>query len=158
MSVLQVGDLAPDFEAPVAGGDYQTGQKLKLSDLLGEVVVLYFYPKDDTPGCTTQACDIRDNYDAVSQRCKIFGISVDSIAKHEKFLAKYALPFPLWSDEDQQIVEKYDVWVEKSMYGKKYFGVERSTFVVGRDGKLAAIIRKVKPAEHVKWLEENLPE
>jgi peroxiredoxin Q/BCP len=146
---LSLGDLAPSFTSTAVGGSYGTGAPVSLSDFAGQNVVLYFYPKDDTPGCTTQACGLRDAWDQFSQRAVVFGISPDSAKSHQKFINKFELPFPLISDESKQIAEAYQVWVEKSMYGKKYMGVERSTFVVGADGKLKAVFRKVKPDEHV---------
>ena len=115
----------------------------------GSSVVLYFYPKDDTPGCTVQACGLRDAWDELGVHANIFGVSVDSAASHEKFIKKYRLPFPLLADVDKEIVASYGVWVEKSMYGKKYMGVERSTFVIDGAGRISAIFRKVRPEEHV---------
>jgi peroxiredoxin Q/BCP len=142
--VVAEGKPAPDFELTT-----DTGETVRLSDLKGHPVVLYFYPKDDTPGCTTQACGIRDAYQEFRDRgALVFGISADDEASHQKFKAKYELPFTLLADTDKQAVEAYDVWKEKSMYGKKYMGIERSTFVVGKDGALAKELRKVKPAEH----------
>jgi peroxiredoxin Q/BCP len=120
-------------------------------------VVLYFYPKDDTPGCTTQACGIRDAWPEISDKAHVFGVSIDPVKSHEKFIQKFNLPFPLLSDPDQKIVQAYGVWVEKSMYGKTYMGTERSTFVIGTDGKITAVFRKVKPAEHVDLLLGVLP-
>ncbi|MCA9764743.1 MAG: peroxiredoxin, partial [Gemmatimonadetes bacterium] len=125
----EVGDEAPDFTAPVVGGDDADGGTVTLSALRGRPVVLYFYPKDDTPGCTTQACGIRDAWGELSKRARVFGVSVDSVKKHRKFIDKHGLPFPLISDEDRAIVEAWGVWVEKSLYGRKYFGTERTTFV-----------------------------
>jgi len=144
MSELVVGAKAPSFSAPD-----QSGKTVSLSDFKGKTVVLYFYPKDDTPGCTVEACSFRDEYTAFKKKgAVVLGLSPDSTKKHTKFIEKYSLPFPLLADEDHKICEAYGVWVEKSMYGKKYMGVERSTFVIGPDGKLKAIYRKVKPAEH----------
>ena len=159
MSTLQVGNKAPSFNTTAVGGEYGTGTPLKLSDLKGQSVVLYFYPKDDTPGCTTQACGIRDVWkDIKATGAVLFGVSIDPVKSHEKFLTKFDLPFPLLSDTDKSIVEAYGVWVEKSMYGKKYMGTERTTFVIDAKGKIAAIFTKVKPAEHaglvIKALEE----
>ncbi len=147
---LQVGDKAPAFTAVAVGGEYGDGKKVSLSDFKGKNVVLYFYPKDDTPGCTTQACALRDAWKEFAGKGIIFGVSVDSAKSHAKFIAKHELPFPLLVDEDHAIVDAFGVWVEKSMYGKKYMGTERSTFVIGGDGKLKAILRKVKPAEHAE--------
>jgi peroxiredoxin Q/BCP len=146
------GTQAPDFNAPVTGGGYAGGATAKLSDLRDKPVVLYFYPKDDTPGCTVQACGIRDSWAALQKKAHVFGVSIDSIKKHDKFIAKHELPFPLISDEEQKIVEAYGVWVEKSMYGKKYMGTERSTFVVGKDGVIKAVLEKVSPKEHAEQL------
>jgi peroxiredoxin Q/BCP len=146
------GTQAPDFNAPVTGGGYAAGATVKLSDLRDKPVVLYFYPKDDTPGCTVQACGIRDSWAALQKKAHVFGVSIDSIKKHDKFIAKHELPFPLISDEEQTIVEAYGVWVEKSMYGKKYMGTERSTFVIGKDGVIKAVLEKVSPKEHAEQL------
>ncbi len=154
---LNVGDAAPEFSATAVGGKYGAGKEVSLGDLQGRSVVLYFYPKDDTPGCTTQACGLRDAWRDLENRGEIFGVSVDSTKSHEKFIGKYQLPFPLLSDPEHKMVEAYGVWVEKSMYGKKYMGAERSTFVIGPDGRLSAIYRKVKPEEHVDLLLNALP-
>jgi peroxiredoxin Q/BCP len=155
--MLELGDQAPDFEAPVVGGSFSEGATLRLSDLRGQTVILYFYPKDDTPGCTAQACSLRDHYSYVIERgAAIFGVSVDSVSSHEKFIAKHQLPFPLISDESKEIVQAYGVWVEKSMYGKKYMGVERSTFLIGPNGRIKSIFRKVKPEAHTEILIEDL--
>ncbi len=155
-SSLAVGDSAPDFSATAVGGKYGAGEIVRLKDLRGKPVVLYFYPKDDTPGCTAQACGLRDSWGELEGRAEIFGVSIDSAASHEKFIAKYELPFPLLSDPEKAIMNAYGVWVEKSMYGKKYMGAERSTFVIDPQGRIAAILRKVKPAEHVAQLQEAL--
>jgi peroxiredoxin Q/BCP len=142
--VVAEGKPAPDFELTT-----DTGETVALSALKGQPVVLYFYPKDDTPGCTTQACGIRDAYQEFRDRgALVFGISADDEASHAKFKQKYELPFTLLADPERKAIEAYDVWTEKSMYGKKYMGIERSTFVVDRDGNLAKELRKVKPAEH----------
>ena len=156
-SELKVGDRAPDFRATAVGGKYGSGREVSLQDLRGRAVVLYFYPKDDTPGCTVQACALRDSWTEMEKRGEIFGVSVDPAASHEKFIKKHALPFPLLADVDHQMVEAYGVWVEKSMYGKKYMGAERSTFVIDAEGHLSAIFRKVKPEEHVDLLLNALP-
>jgi peroxiredoxin Q/BCP len=145
MKELVVGDKAPLFSAPD-----QTGKPVKLGDFTGHTVVLYFYPKDDTPGCTTQACSYRDGYGEFKKKGVIvLGMSPDDAESHAKFAEKFSLPFPLLADEGHKIAEMYGVWVEKNMYGKKYMGVERSTFVIDRQGRLAAIYRKVKPGETV---------
>ncbi|MDQ6861614.1 MAG: thioredoxin-dependent thiol peroxidase [Verrucomicrobiota bacterium] len=149
---LNIGDPAPDFRAEAVGGKYGAGREVSSGDLRGKPVVLYFYPKDDTPGCTTQACAMRDAWSDLESRGEIFGVSVDSAKSHEKFIAKHQLPFPLLADVDKKIVEAYGVWVEKSMYGKKYMGAERSTFVIDAEGRIAKIFRKVKPEEHVDLL------
>jgi peroxiredoxin Q/BCP len=153
---LNAGDLAPEFRARAIGGKYGAGQDVSLADFRGSTVVLYFYPKDDTPGCTVQACGLRDAWEEFSGSASIFGVSVDSDASHEKFIKKYQLPFPLLSDPDKKIVNSYGVWVEKSMYGKKYMGAQRSTFVIDGTGRISAIFRKVKPEEHVAILREAL--
>jgi peroxiredoxin Q/BCP len=145
---LKIGDPAPAFSATAVGAAYAGGREVSLKDFKGKTVVLYFYPKDDTPGCTKQACGLRDAWRDFEKKAEVFGVSIDPVKSHEKFIAKYELPFPLLSDEDRQIVEAYGVWVEKSMYGKKYMGTERSTFVIGPDGKFKAIFRKVKPDDH----------
>jgi peroxiredoxin Q/BCP len=152
MSQLQIGDRAPAFEAIAVGGKYGEGQSVSLSDLKGRNLVLYFYPKDDTPGCTTQACSLRDSWSELEGKAEIFGVSIDPAKSHRKFIDKFTLPFPLLSDEKRDMVADYEVWVEKSMYGKKYMGTERSTFVIDRDGRIKAILRKVKPGEHVAEL------
>lgn len=149
-----IGSPAPAFTAKVTGGEYGEEATLSLSDLAGQTVVLYFYPKDLTPGCTTQACDLRDNWATVAAKAKVFGVSPDSIKSHQKFIAKKELPFPLISDEDKSIVNAYGVWVEKSLYGRLGFGTERTTFVIGPDQKIKAVLPKVKPAEHVSKILE----
>jgi thioredoxin-dependent peroxiredoxin len=144
MSELKIGSKAPAFSAPD-----QSGKKLSLKDFAGKTVVLYFYPKDDTPGCTTEACNFRDESKAFAARgAVIVGVSPDDAKSHTKFIEKFSLPFPLLADTDHKISEAYGVWVEKSMYGKKYMGVERSTFLISPEGQLTHIFRKVKPAEH----------
>ncbi len=153
---LEVGDKAPGFRALAVGGEYGAGQEVSLANLRGTPVVLYFYPKDDTPGCTIQACSLRDSWGELRGQAKIFGVSVDSTRSHEKFIEKYELPFPLLSDPEKEIVNAYSVWVEKSMYGKKYMGTERSTFVIDGAGRIAAIFRKVKPEDHVAIVQDAL--
>jgi thioredoxin-dependent peroxiredoxin len=153
---LFVGEMAPAFRAVAVGGEFGDGREVTLEDLRGRPVVLYFYPKDDTPGCTTQACGLRDSWASVKAKAQIFGVSVDSPKSHRKFIDKYDLPFPLLSDPEKQIVGAYGVWVEKSMYGRKYMGAERSTFIVDATGRIAAIFRKVKPEDHVGVVLEAL--
>src|SRR5947209_9321136 len=142
--MLEPGDTAPDFTLPD-----QHGNPVTLSDLRGKTVVLYFYPKADTPGCTTQACGVRDHrgdYDEAG--AVVLGVSPDPVKAVTKFDAKYGLGFPLLADEHHEVAEQYGVWVEKSMYGRKYMGNERSTFVIDPEGKISQLFRKVKPAEH----------
>jgi peroxiredoxin Q/BCP len=142
--VLEPGDQAPDFTLPD-----QDGTEVSLSGLRGKNVVLYFYPKADTPGCTTQACGVRDHRADYEQAdAVVLGVSPDPVKNIAKFDTKYSLGFPLLADEDHSVADAYGVWVEKSMYGRKYMGMERSTFVIGADGKIKQIFRKVKPAEH----------
>ena len=149
---VEKGDPAPDFTlSSDAGGD------VTLSSLRGKKVVLYFYPKDDTPGCTTQACDLRDamprfeGLDAV-----VLGVSPDSVASHRKFRDKFGLNFPLLADEDHRVAEAYGVWKEKSMYGRTFMGIERSTFLIDEDGKIQEAWRKVSPKGHAELLQETL--
>ena len=138
------GKPAPDFEL-----ESDAGETVRLADLRGTPVVLYFYPKDDTPGCTTQACGIRDAYQEFRDRgAVVLGVSPDDEASHGKFKEKFSLPFTLLADTDHRVAEDYEVWKERSMYGKKYMGIERSTFVIDADGNVAKELRKVKPAEH----------
>lgn len=153
----QVGKAAPKFSAEVVAPDADPA-KLSLKDLQGERVVLVFYPKDSTPGCTTQACAIRDGWTDLKDRVKIFGVSIDDAKSHAKFIDKQSLPYPLISDPDKKIVEAYGVWVEKSMYGKTFMGTERSTFIIGPDGKLEAVLEKVKPKLHLEQLIATLDE
>ncbi len=148
----QVGEQAPEFTAPVVGEGYGEEAQLSLEGLRGEKVVLYFYPKDDTPGCTTQACGIRDSWKELSKLAKVFGVSIDPAKSHRKFIDKYELPFPLISDESKEIVEAYGVWVKKNMYGREYMGTERTTFVIDEKGEVTAVFPKVKPGEHVDKL------
>lgn len=145
MSALQVGDVAPDFTAVT-----DSGATVSLGDFRGKRVVLYFYPKDDTPGCTTQACGFRDNYPVIEEKnAVVLGVSPDSAKSHQKFKTKFDLPFTLLVDEDHAIAEAYGVWAEKSMYGKKYMGIERSHFVIDENGKIADAQVKVKPEDSV---------
>lgn len=150
--MLNIGDRAPDF-------DLETDQdgKISLSSLQGKWVVLYFYPKDNTSGCTAQACDFRDQKSHFEdQDAVILGISKDSLKSHQKFRTDHALSFPLLSDETGEICQKYGVWAEKSMYGKKYFGIERSTFLINPEGKIAAEWRNVKVPQHVESVLKTL--
>jgi peroxiredoxin Q/BCP len=148
MVKLNVGDAAPAFE-----GNDQDGNKVALRDFRGKKVVLYFYPKDNTPGCTTQACNLRDNYALLlKQGYIVLGISSDSEASHQKFIQKHDLPFPLIADTDKSIHEQYGVWVEKNMYGRKYMGTARTTFVMDEKGKITEIISKVDTANHTEQI------
>lgn len=149
---LKIGSTAPNVELPS-----DAGQLHKLSDYHGQKVVLYFYPKDDTSGCTAEACDFRDQLSNFSNlKAAVLGISRDSPQRHNKFKSKYKLNFPLLSDEDGSTCIAYETWVEKSMYGKKYFGIERSTFLIDEKGIIRHIWRKVKVANHVKEILEIL--
>lgn len=142
--MLKEGSKAPDFTAT-----NQNGEKVKLSDLKGKRVVLYFYPKDDTPGCTKEACSFRDADDVYTKKgIKVLGVSTDSESSHQKFISKFSLPFDLLADTDKNIVEKYGVWGEKSMYGRKYMGTLRKTFLIDENGKIVKIFDKVKVDEH----------
>ena len=146
MSKVNIGDTAPDFTATT-----DAGIMVRLSDYRGKRVVLYFYPKDDTPGCTTQACGFRDNYLAIEEKNAIvLGVSPDGAKSHQKFKTKFNLPFTLVADEDHSIAEAYGVWVEKSMYGKQYMGIERSHFVIDENGKVVDAQVKVKPEDSVE--------
>lgn len=145
---LEVGDKAPSFTLPA-----DDGGKVSLKDLKGQTVVLYFYPKDDTSGCTAEACAFRDQLPNFSKvKATVIGISRDSVASHDKFKQKYGLTFPLASDEDGKVCEAYDTWVEKSMYGRKYMGTERSTFLIDEKGVIRGIWRKVKVPGHADEL------
>jgi peroxiredoxin Q/BCP len=141
---IQEGSKAPDFTLAT-----DSGEKLKLSTLKGKNVVLYFYPKSDTPGCTTEACEFRDQNAAYAKAdTVVLGVSPDPVKAQAKFRTKFDLPFTLLADEEHAVAEKYGVWVEQGMYGKKYMGVERSTFIIDKEGKIAKIFPKVKPAGH----------
>ena len=142
--MIEEGKPAPDFELTSDGGE-----KVKLSELRGNPVVLYFYPKDDTPGCTTQACGIRDAYGEFERAgAVVLGVSPDDESSHVKFRTKYGLPFTLLADTDHAVAEQYGVWGEKTFAGKSYMGVSRSTFVIGADGAVKKVMRDVKPATH----------
>jgi peroxiredoxin Q/BCP len=141
---LNIGDKAPDFKAKD-----QDGNEIKLGDFKGKKIVLYFYPKDNTPGCTAQACNLRDNYEELQKQGYIvIGVSQDSEKSHKKFIEKQNLPFPLIADEDHTVHNLYGTWGEKKMYGKTYMGTKRTTFVIDEDGKIEDIIEKVKTKEH----------
>ena len=141
---LKVGDKAPDFNVST-----DAGQKVKLSDFKGKKIVLYFYPKDDTPGCTKEACAFRDGINEIKDRgAVVLGVSTDSVDSHKKFKSKFELNFPLLADTDKKIVEAYGVWKEKINYGKKYMGIERTTFIINKEGKISHIFPKVKVDEH----------
>lgn len=145
MADLKVGDVAPAFSLPAT-----TGETISLQDFLGKKkIVLYFYPKDDTPGCTKEACSFRDTLPDIQKKdTVVLGVSADDLKAHDKFIKKYTLNFPLLSDADHKVAEAYGAWGEKSMYGKKYFGMIRKTFIIGKDGKLEHVFHKVKPEEH----------
>jgi peroxiredoxin Q/BCP len=141
---LKEGDVAPDFTAVTSGGG-----KISLADFKGQNVILYFYPRDDTPGCTKEACGLRDEFAEFKKRnAVILGVSTDSVSSHDKFIEKFKLPFPLLADEDKKIVQAYGVWGEKSFLGRKYTGTNRVTFLIGGDGRIKKIWPKVKPETH----------
>ncbi len=152
MTDLKIGDPAPDFDLPRDGGT-----QIKLSDFKGQKLILYFYPKDDTPGCTTQACGFNENLKAFkSLDAAVIGISKCSVKKHDKFVAKYDLNFPLASDDNGDTCELYGVWGEKSMYGKKFMGITRTTFLIDEDGKIAHIWPNVKVKNHIEDVKSKL--
>ncbi len=143
---IREGQPAPDFSL-----SNQAGEMVALKELQGKLVVLYFYPKDDTPGCTTEACNFRDNMGRIqSVGALVYGVSPDSVVSHQKFINKFDLSFPLLSDDGAKVAKAYGIWKEKNMYGKKYMGIERSTFLIDEQGNLAKIWRKVKPAGHAE--------
>lgn len=145
---LKINSPAPDFTSVD-----QHGQPMKLSDYRGKKVVLYFYPKDDTPGCTAQACSLRDNYATLQAAgYEVLGVSADNQTAHQKFIKKYDLPFTLVSDTDQEVVNAYGVWKEKSMYGRKFMGIARTTFLIDEQGIITDIIEKVDTKEHAKQI------
>ncbi|MBB6447841.1 thioredoxin-dependent thiol peroxidase [Bacillus benzoevorans] len=155
MAVLE-GQLAPDFSLPASNGE-----NVKLSDFRGKNVVLYFYPKDMTPGCTTEACDFRDRHqDFSDSNMVVLGVSPDPITKHEKFIEKYGLPFLLLADEENAAAQAFDVWKLKKNFGKEYMGIERSTFIIDAEGKVVKEWRKVKVKDHInevfQFIQENL--
>lgn len=142
--MLNEGDTAPDFAV-----NDQDGKKVKLSDYKGKNIALYFYPRDMTPGCTKEACSFRNRYeDLQKNNIIVFGVSADDEKKHQKFIEKHELPFPLLADTENKVSELYGVWVEKNMYGKKYMGIKRTTFLIDQDGKILKIFKKVKVSEH----------
>jgi thioredoxin-dependent peroxiredoxin len=143
---LMEGDMAPSFSAPTNGGG-----TISLADFKGQNVVLYFYPRDDTPGCTKEACAFRDHFaDFRKKGAVVLGVSIDPVKSHDKFVKKYELPFALLADEDKKIVQAYGVWGQKSFLGKKYMGIHRVTFLIGPDGRIKKIWPKVKPEEHAE--------
>ncbi|MEN2468067.1 thioredoxin-dependent thiol peroxidase [Ornithinibacillus sp. FSL M8-0202] len=153
---LEVGKPAPSFALP-----NQEGEEVRLEDLKGKHVVLYFYPKDMTPGCTTEACDFRDNHESFKELdAVIVGVSPDPVASHQKFITKHELPFLLLADEEHKVAEAYDVWKLKKNFGREYYGVERSTFIIDKEGKLQKEYRKVKVDGHVEdalnFIRDNL--
>ncbi|MEL7221933.1 MAG: thioredoxin-dependent thiol peroxidase [Bacteroidota bacterium] len=152
MTHLKVGDQAPDFSGKLA-----TGETVSLSDYAGKKLVLYFYPKDDTPGCTVEACNLRDNYSELrAQGYEILGVSPDPMAKHQKFITKYDLPFDLLADEDKSTLMAYGAWGPKKFMGRSYEGVHRFTFVIDEEGKIAAVITKVKTKRHTAQILEAM--
>ena len=152
VGMIDIGTVAPDFTL-----ETDQGEPLTLSAFRGNKVVLYFYPKDDTPGCTIQACDFRDamqGFDKV--KAVVMGVSPDSVQSHSKFRAKFGLNFPLLADEDHSVATAYGVWKEKKMYGRTYMGIERSTFLINEEGVISEVWRKVKPKVHTEMLSELL--
>lgn len=142
--MLEAGDAAPNFE-----GRTQTGDSVRLSDLRGQRVVLYFYPKDDTPGCTKQACNLRDDYRALlDSGIEVIGVSADDVQSHQAFAEKYDLPFPLIADPDKKIVMSYGVWGEKNLYGNKSMGIKRTTFLIDEDGAIVHVFKRPRVEEH----------
>jgi len=151
--VIEEGKPAPDFEL-----QSDSGETVRLSDFLGKPVVLYFYPKDDTPGCTAEACEFRDSYETYRQRgVEILGVSPDDVASHEKFKSKYQLPFTLLADPGHKTAEAYGVWGERRFAGKKYLGINRSTFVIDEKGKVARAMIGIKPAGHAAAVLDEFP-
>ena len=150
---LSEGAAAPDFTLP-----NDAGESVSLEGLRGEWVVLYWYPKDDTPGCTTEACEIRDNWQLLEGEAKLFGVSPDSVTSHQKFRDKYALPFPLLADEGHAVSDAYGVWGPKKFMGKEYMGVDRATFIIDPKGNIAKVFPAVKPAGHSLEILQSLQE
>jgi len=148
MITLKEGDIAPNFK-----GLNQDGDELSLNEFKGKKIILYFYPKDNTSACTAEACNLNDNYSVLTQKgYVVIGVSPDSAASHQKFIAKYELNFNLITDESKVILEKYGVWGEKSMYGRKYMGVNRTTFIIDEEGKIEKIFNKVKTKAHTEQI------
>jgi len=152
MTKLKIGDKAPDF----VGVD-QNGNSISLADFKGSNLILYFYPKDNTPGCTNEACDMRDNYNMwLEKGYKVLGVSPDSEASHQKFISKYNLPFPLIADVDKEIIKAYGAWGPKKLYGREYEGLLRTTFVINKEGRIEHIFTKVKTKEHTNQILDSL--
>ena len=150
--MIKEGNKAPEFNLPASNG-----KTITLKDLKGKNIVIYFYPKDDTPGCTVEACGFRDSYKEIEKLgAVILGVSPDNVTSHEKFIKKFNLPFNLLADTDKKMCQNYGVWVEKSMYGKKYMGVARTTFIINKEGKISKIFEKVKPEGHNKEIIEAI--
>jgi peroxiredoxin Q/BCP len=149
---LKKGDAAPDFT-----GLDQDGKKIQLSDFKGKKLILFFYPKDNTPGCTSEACDLRDNYDKwLAKGYQVVGVSPDSQKSHQKFIEKYTLPFPLIADEDKTIIKAYGAWGPKKLYGREYEGLLRTTFVIDEKGKIEQVFTKVKTKDHTNQILETI--
>jgi peroxiredoxin Q/BCP len=152
--MIEAGETAPDFEL-----ETDTGKRLRLSDFRGKPVILYFYPRDDTPGCTKEACGIRDSWGEFERRgAVVLGVSPDSVASHQRFKSKYHLPFTLLADSEHEVAERYGAWKPKRIAGKSFLGIVRSTFLIDVDGKVAKVWPKVDPAKHADWLLAELPD
>lgn len=152
MALLQIGDKAPEF-----GALDSKGKKILLKNYVGKKVILYFYPKDNTPGCIAEACNLRDNYEVLLEKgFEIIGVSADNEQSHEKFIAKYDLPFPLIPDTDKKIINAYGVWGEKKMYGKSYEGIVRTTYVISENGKIEYVIEKVNTKNHTQQILDQI--
>ncbi len=152
MAELNIGDMAPDFS-----GIDQHGKPVQMSDFKGKNLILYFYPKDNTPGCTAEACDFRDNYQMwLSKGYAVVGVSADSEASHKKFAEKFELPFPLIADEDKTIIQAYGVWGEKNLYGKKSMGIKRTSFIINEKGEITQIFKRVKSKEHTSQILDKI--
>lgn len=154
MALLKQGESAPNFK-----GRIQDGSETSLSDFAGKRLIMYFYPKDLTPGCTVESCNLRDNYEALKAKgFEILGVSADDEKKHQKFIDKHNLPFPLLADTEKEVIESFGVWGLKKFMGKEYMGINRSTFVIGSDGKIELVIDKVKTKNHTEQILELLNE